>query len=491
MSFGFQRFDDTKATLEAVSRSQAVIEFKPDGTILTANQNFLGAMGYSLEEIRGQHHGMFVEPAYRNSPEYREFWQRLQRGEFQAAEFKRVAKGGREVWIQASYNPVFDRDQKVCKVVKFATDTTKQKLVFADLNGKIAAIDKSQAVIEFELDGTIIKANENFLGAMGYTLDEIKGRHHSMFVEPSYKNSAEYAEFWRSLARGEYQAAQYKRFAKGAREIWIQASYNPIMDMNGKPFKVVKFATDITAQMELLGNVRKLIDENVGAIDSAVRLAETEATSASGAATESSANVNSVATGAEELSASIREISESMNKSLAAVNGTVSHASTAGVSAQKLDAASKSMGAIVGIIQDIASQINLLALNATIESARAGEAGKGFAVVATEVKNLAKQSADATAQISKEIEDMQGVSGDVVGALAAIRKSIESVREYVASTAGAVEEQSAVAREMSMNMQTAANSVEKITGNISRIAHATKDADMSTKQVREAAAAFG
>ncbi len=487
MSFGFQRFDDTKATLEAVSRSQAVIEFKPDGTILTANQNFLGAMGYSLEEIRGQHHGMFVEPAYRNSPEYREFWQRLQRGEFQAAEFKRVAKGGREVWIQASYNPVFDRDQKVCKVVKFATDTTKQKLVFADLNGKIAAIDKSQAVIEFELDGTIIKANENFLGAMGYTLDEIKGRHHSMFVEPSYKNSAEYAEFWRSLARGEYQAAQYKRFAKGAREIWIQASYNPIMDMNGKPFKVVKFATDITAQMELLGNVRKLIDENVGAIDSAVRLAETEATSASGAATESSANVNSVATGAEELSASIREISESMNKSLAAVNGTVSHASTAGVSAQKLDAASKSMGAIVGIIQDIASQINLLALNATIESARAGDAGKGFAVVANEIKNLARQASDATDQINKEISGVQTVSGEVINALQQIQGSVTQVKDFVAGTATAVEEQSAVTRDISANMQSAATAVNSIAANVVSISDSIKKANAATETTKKAA----
>lgn len=487
MNFGLNRFDDAKATLDAVSRSQAVIEFKPDGTILTANQNFLGAVGYSLDEIRGHHHGMFVDPVYRSSPEYSGFWQKLQRGEFQAAEFKRFGKGGREIWIQATYNPVFDREQKVNKVIKFATDTTKQKLYYADLNGQIAAIGKSQAVIEFELDGKIITANENFLAAMGYTLDEVKGRHHSMFVEPSLKNSNEYAEFWRSLARGEYQSAQYKRLAKGGKEIWIQASYNPILDMNGKPFKVVKFATDISAQIELLANVRKLIDENVGAIEGAVRGAEEQATSASSAATQSSANVNSVATGAEELSASIREISESMNKSLTAVNGTVNHASAADQSAQRLGAASKSMGAIVGIIQDIASQINLLALNATIESARAGDAGKGFAVVANEIKNLARQASDATDQINKEISSIQTVSGEVIHALTQIQSSVVQVKDFVSGTASAVEEQSSVTRDISANMQSAASAVNSIASNIVSISEAIKRANSATETTKKAA----
>jgi methyl-accepting chemotaxis protein len=488
MSFlSLSRFDDAKATLEALSRSQAVIEFKPDGTIITANPNFLAALGYTLEEIKGQHHGMFVDPAYRSSNDYREFWQKLARGEFQAAEFKRVAKGGKEIWIQASYNPVMDGDGKVVKVVKFATDTTKQKLTYADLHGQVDAISKSQAVIQFELDGTIITANHNFLGAMGYSLDEVKGRHHSMFVEPAYRNSAEYAEFWRKLGRGEFQAAQYKRIAKGNREIWIQASYNPILDMNGKPFKVVKFATDITAQIELLANVRKLIDENVGAIDGAVKNAEIQSTSAASAATQSSANVNSVATGAEELSASIREISESMNKSLSAVTGAVSHTATADQAAQKLGAASKSMGAIVGIIQDIASQINLLALNATIESARAGDAGKGFAVVANEIKNLARQASDATDQINKEISGVQSVSGDVISALSQIQTAVVLVKDFVAGTASAVEEQSAVTRDISANMQSAAGAVNSIAQNISHISDAVKQANAAVATTKQAA----
>ncbi|MGE5146511.1 MAG: PAS domain-containing protein, partial [Candidatus Eiseniibacteriota bacterium] len=239
---------ELEAMLQALGKAQAVIEFDLDGTIITANENFLKTMGYALEEIQGRHHSMFVEPSYRESAEYKNFWAALGRGEYQAAVFKRIGKGGREVFIQASYNPVFDRGGKPVKVVKFATDVTQQTLRNADYAGQIDAIGKAQAVIEFQLDGTIITANENFLKTMGYTLDEVRGKHHSMFVEPSYRESAEYKNFWASLARGEFQAAEYERVAKGGREVYIQASYTPILDMTGKPFKVVKFATDITQQ---------------------------------------------------------------------------------------------------------------------------------------------------------------------------------------------------------------------------------------------------
>ncbi|MGY3426289.1 PAS domain S-box-containing protein [Bradyrhizobium sp. F1.13.4] len=234
--------------IAAISRAQAVIEFNMDGTIVAANENFLGAMGYSLDEIRGKHHSMFVTPEDRASSAYADFWARLNRGQFEAAEYKRIGKGGREIWILATYNPILDETGKPFKVVKFATDVTAQKMKAADNDGQLAAIQKSQAVIEFNMDGTIRTANENFLKAMGYSLAEIKGQHHSMFIEPNEKNSAAYRQFWETLNRGEYQAAEYKRIAKGGREIWIQASYNPILDLNGKPYKVVKYATDITAQ---------------------------------------------------------------------------------------------------------------------------------------------------------------------------------------------------------------------------------------------------
>ena len=215
---------DTEAKLTALDRSKATIEFDLNGIILSANQNFLSAVGYSLEEIVGQHHSMFVEPSYKASPEYAAFWAALGRGEFQAAQYKRIAKGGREIWIEASYNPVLGRDGRPVKIVKFATDISRQKAEDADRVGQISAIRKSQAVIAFTLDGIILEANDNFLGAVGYTLDEIKGKHHSMFVDADYRTSREYADFWDSLRRGEFQAAQYKRIAKGGREIWIQAS---------------------------------------------------------------------------------------------------------------------------------------------------------------------------------------------------------------------------------------------------------------------------
>jgi methyl-accepting chemotaxis protein len=236
------------AQVAAISKSQAVIEFNPDGTIVTANENFLKTLGYSLGEIQGKHHGMFVEPAMRDSAAYREFWAKLNRGEFQAAEYKRVGKGGKEVWIQASYNPMLDRNGKVYKVIKFATDITAKKLGGMEDAGMIAAIGRAQAVIAFNLDGTIIAANENFLKTLGYSLGEIQGKHHSMFVEPATRDSAAYREFWASLNRGEYQSAEYKRIGKGGKEVWILASYNPILDEKGKPFRVVKFATDVSEQ---------------------------------------------------------------------------------------------------------------------------------------------------------------------------------------------------------------------------------------------------
>lgn len=246
--------DDDTAKLEAISRSQAVIEFKPDGTIITANGNFLNAMGYDLEEIRGRHHRMFVEPAQVETPEYEAFWQRLRKGEYQAGEFKRLGKNGREIWIQASYNPVLNKNGEVTEIIKFATDITQQKLQFADYLGQIDAIGKSQAVIEFNLDGTILTANANFLNTLGYTADEVRGKHHRIFVEPAYAESPEYKRFWQSLAEGRFDAGEYKRFGKDGREVWIQASYNPILDMNGKPFKVVKYATDITARKRQLAD---------------------------------------------------------------------------------------------------------------------------------------------------------------------------------------------------------------------------------------------
>jgi methyl-accepting chemotaxis protein len=240
---------DNKGKLEAISKSQAIIEFNLDGTILTANANFLKTVGYSLEEIKGKHHRIFVDPREHDSPDYKALWAALSRGDFQSGEFRRLGKGGKPIWLQANYNPIFDPSGKPLKIVKFATDITDQKLLQSDNKGKLEAISKSQAIIEFNLDGTILTANANFLKTVGYSLEEIKGKPHRMFVDPREHDGAAYKAFWAALSRGEFQSGEYKRLGKGGQPVWLQANYNPIFDPSGKPMKVVKFATDITSEV--------------------------------------------------------------------------------------------------------------------------------------------------------------------------------------------------------------------------------------------------
>jgi len=241
---------DLLAIYQALDRVQAIIEFDLDGTVVSANENFLRTFGYEADEIIGKHHRTFCDPSYAESDTYAELWKKLRRGEYHAAEFKRLAKGGREVWLQASYNPIFDMDGRPFRVVKFAVDVTAVKRQNAEFEGKVQAINRSQAVIEFELDGTVITANDNFLGIFGYGRDDVVGKHHRLFCEPGYAESPQYAEFWQKLGRGEYDAGEFKRIDKDGTEIWLQASYNPIFDMDGRPFKVVKFASDITREVE-------------------------------------------------------------------------------------------------------------------------------------------------------------------------------------------------------------------------------------------------
>ena len=256
-----QEVAELKSRFASLDKVQATIEFDLDGTIRHANENFLRLLGYTLSEIQGKHHSMFAEPGVSGSPAYRQFWDKLGRGEFDAGQYKRIGKGGREVWIQASYNPMLDANGKPFRVIKFATDITEAKLRSADSEGQLNAVNKSQAVIEFGLDGKILTANDNFLTTLGYSLGEIKGQHHSIFVDPAHRGSTEYRLFWEKLGRGEYDAAQYKRIGKGGKEVWIQASYNPILDLNGKPFKVVKYATDVTAEVLANAMLKQAVEE--------------------------------------------------------------------------------------------------------------------------------------------------------------------------------------------------------------------------------------
>lgn len=253
---------ELSAVSAALNRVQAVIEFDLQGIILHANDNFLATVGYTLDELRGKHHRILCDPDYVQSEAYRQFWEKLARGEFDRGEYRRIGRGGREVWINASYNPVIGEDGRPYKVIKFATDVTAAKQQHADYEGRIRAIDKAQAVIEFDTLGHVLQANQNFLDTLGYRLDEIQGKHHRMFCEEAHAASPEYREFWAKLNRGEFDSGRYKRIAKGGRVVWIQATYNPIFDVNGRLYKVVKFAIDVTAQVALEESVKQRAEDD-------------------------------------------------------------------------------------------------------------------------------------------------------------------------------------------------------------------------------------
>jgi methyl-accepting chemotaxis protein len=403
--------------IKAMNRSLAMIQFDLNGIIVDANENFLRTMEYSLDEIQGRHHRIFVEPSYAQSAKYEEFWAKLRRGEFDSAVYKRIGKGGKEVWIQASYNPVFSANGKVSGVVKFATDVTQQTLRNADFEGQLSALHRVQGVIEFDLDGRIQTANQLFLDLTGYTLSEIQGKHHSMFVETNEANSEGYREFWRNLRAGRADSRAFKRIGKGGKKIWLQASYIPILDPDGKPTKVVKFATDLT--------------EIMSQVESTQLTAE------------------SVATATEEMSCSIAEIGRNMEMSRAAADNILATSTTSGNEASSLMTSMNSMEKVVSLIRDIAERVNILALNATIEAARAGDAGRGFAVVATEVKNLSNQTAKATDQIAAEIGSVQLISSKVASSIQQTVAGVSQVNQYVTSVATAIEEQSAVTKDIS------------------------------------------
>ena len=484
MLFSSRANQDDKATIAALNTSLAVIEFTPRGDILTANSNFLTCTGYTLSEIQGRHHSLFCEADYANSEAYRRFWTDLERGLFNSGTFKRLAKGGAPLWLQATYNPIRDARGRVVKVIKFASDITAARLREMDEAGKISAINRAQAVIEFTPTGEILTANENFLAAIGYQLDEIKGRHHRMFCEEAYVASEAYRAFWERLGRGEYQSAEYKRLGKGGRELYIQATYNPIFDEAGKVTKVVKFAVDVTATV-LRRQRNDRANASLGTVISQIFDAAEKATSASSASEETGAIINSVAAASEELSQSVRDISQSMSFARTSVEGVFKHAENANASASTLNSSAAAMNNVVKLINDIAGQINLLALNATIESARAGEAGRGFAVVASEVKNLAKQAAQSTQTIAGEIANMQTVTTEVVSALGLISASMNDVMSNVTSIAGAIEQQNAVTGEITHNMQSAVTSVGQINDSLSNISETFGKVAQASEKVKQ------
>ena len=391
---------------DAINRCQAVIEFQADGTVVRANANFLQAMGYGADEVVGQHHRMFVDAEYAGSPEYREFWDRLRSGAVHAGEFERRAKGGRRIWIEASYNPILGDDGGVVGVVKVAADITQRK------EEEARALGRSQCYVKLSADGILLDANERFLNTMGYTLAEVRGKHHRTFAAPELASSPEYQNFWERLRNGEHIVGEFPRQAKDGREVWLRGAYSPTRGPDGKVVSVTKVATDVTADVSA-----KIESKRVGA---------------------------QVLRALDELRSSVTSVADRASSSAALVGGleeTLQRVNRA------VDTLGSSCGAIVQVsddIRDIAEQTNLLALNATIESARAGDAGRGFAVVANEVKELAGQAGQATQSIATQTDAIREQVRTVADLMQSVDGAIQGVADNSSNVAASVEEQAAV-----------------------------------------------
>lgn len=492
---------ELEGIVRAIRRAQAVIEFDLKGNILAANDNFLSVVGYTLDEIVGNHHRMFCDPDYAKTDAYRALWANLAAGNFEAGEFKRFAKDGTEIWVNASYNPILDAEGKPYKIVKFASDVTAVKQQSAEQAGKMDAISRAQAVIEFTSDGTILNANENFCATVGYTLNEIVGKHHKIFCDADYVNSKEYASFWESLGSGQHHSGKYRRLNRQGEDLWLRASYTPILDDDGKVTKVVKFAVDITAEITVEQNVTRISSE----FEERSRSISEQSQKVAGGAQTLGCTTEEISASVEELSASIDSIAQNSQLTDEIAKRTKKEADIGAEAIDRsiesmdlINASSEEISEIVKVISEIAGQTNMLAFNAAIEAARAGEHGLGFSVVADEVRKLAESSSQATKEISKLIQETvkrvtQGseVSREAGAAFKKILDGIGDTTNSIAQISVAATEQQTAARDVADAVQSIVEASESAAIASDEIASATDHLNKGANALKDEIAKLG